>query len=293
MCNINISNRYDPCSRLRTMTSEEKFIKDHIEYHILYTKSLIPKAGEYFYDIPYDEVEVEKYYKILEAREQFNRNVIEIKNFADKIFAGKSRKTLQLDIIQEEITKKFMQVFSAEIANRPFLFKDHILNHPDIPEFIAGRNLPCEICGENRAIDKCHIIPARYGGVLSLENILLLCPTHHRLFDRGQLSLKEIKKIKFERKSKWASLYFWKANFPRHKIFNSEVSKNNFHYASLEDDWMSFVKIVYQIVCQRKNEYGDRKKVLETFCESSYPLASRCYRLISKGCPVEKMREYI
>ncbi len=277
------------------MTPEEKFLEEHMEYYLLYIKPLLCKEEANFYDIPYDEVEFKKYYKILKARVHFNRQIKEIKNFIKKTFEEKSgrQESLQLDIIQREITKKIMQVFAAEIANRPFLFKDHILNHPDVSEFVAGRNLPCEICGENRVIDRCHIIPARYGGVLSLENILLLCPTHHRLFDRGRLSLKEIKQIKFERKGKWSALYFWKANFPRHKAFNDEISKNNFHYASLEDDWMSFVKIIYQTVCERKNKYEDRKKVLEIFCESSYPFASRCYRLISKGYPVEKIREYM
>lgn len=277
------------------MTAEEKFFKDYAEYYLLYIKPLMCKPRGYLYDIPYDEIELEKFRKIMEAQAQFNYKINEIKNFVEKMFEeqNKKQKTLALDIIKKKITKKMMQVFAAEIANRPFLFKDHILNHPDIPEFVAGRNLPCEICGENRAVDRCHIIPARYGGVLSLGNMLLLCPTHHRLFDRGRLSLKEIKQIKFERKSQWSSLYFWTANFPRHKTFNMEVLRHNFHSTSLEDNWMAFVKIIYQTVCQRKNKYEDRKKALEIFCESSYPIASRCYKLISKGYPVEKIREYI
>lgn len=53
----------------------------------------------------------------------------------------------------------------------------------------------CQICGEHRAVDYCHIVPASEGGPVSEDNCLVLCPTHHRLFDRDLLISCEKKEI--------------------------------------------------------------------------------------------------
>ena len=45
----------------------------------------------------------------------------------------------------------------------------------------------CEICGYNRVIDVCHILPKHRGGKYK-DNILYLCANHHRLFDKGRSS---------------------------------------------------------------------------------------------------------
>ncbi|MCH8329589.1 MAG: hypothetical protein IIB81_04310 [Nanoarchaeota archaeon] len=47
------------------------------------------------------------------------------------------------------------------------------------------------ICGFNRVIEKCHIIPKAKGG----KECIWLCPNHHTLFDRGELTKEEFKKI--------------------------------------------------------------------------------------------------
>jgi 5-methylcytosine-specific restriction endonuclease McrA len=31
----------------------------------------------------------------------------------------------------------------------------------------------------------CHIIPAHAGGQMTLENLILLCPNHHQMYDKG------------------------------------------------------------------------------------------------------------
>lgn len=46
----------------------------------------------------------------------------------------------------------------------------------------------CVICGEKRVVDAAHIIPARDGGSGMIDNIVPLCPTHHRLYDKGMLN---------------------------------------------------------------------------------------------------------
>lgn len=55
--------------------------------------------------------------------------------------------------------------------------------------------MSCEICGENRSIDFCHIKPAADGGPITATNCLVLCPTHHRLFDSNELADIEFEKI--------------------------------------------------------------------------------------------------
>lgn len=53
----------------------------------------------------------------------------------------------------------------------------------------------CEICGFSRLVQTCHIVPMSKGGTYDNFNILFLCPNHHRLFDRRELSEDEYSKI--------------------------------------------------------------------------------------------------
>ena len=58
----------------------------------------------------------------------------------------------------------------------------------------------CEICGEARTIDKCHIIPRRVNGTDANWNVLYLCPTHHALFDWDRQLLSKDEWAKIENK---------------------------------------------------------------------------------------------
>lgn len=53
----------------------------------------------------------------------------------------------------------------------------------------------CEICGFDRFVEICHIIPAVKGGNQDGGNILFLCPNHHRLFDNNLLIQDEMEKL--------------------------------------------------------------------------------------------------
>lgn len=53
------------------------------------------------------------------------------------------------------------------------------------------RKTGCVVCGENRVVDAAHLIEKRSGGYGTESNIIPLCPTHHRLYDRGLLSDEE------------------------------------------------------------------------------------------------------
>lgn len=55
--------------------------------------------------------------------------------------------------------------------------------------------IKCQICGEDRCVDLCHVIPHRKGGSMRKANTIYLCPNHHRLFDRRRLNYEEYKKV--------------------------------------------------------------------------------------------------
>lgn len=50
----------------------------------------------------------------------------------------------------------------------------------------------CIICGFDEVVEVHHIIPRRVGGDDSPENLILLCPNHHAMADRGMISVKGV-----------------------------------------------------------------------------------------------------
>lgn len=56
----------------------------------------------------------------------------------------------------------------------------------------------CAHCGwQKAACDVAHIVPRKGGGTDTVDNVILLCPNHHREYDTGQITQDEIL-------SKWA-----------------------------------------------------------------------------------------
>ena len=69
------------------------------------------------------------------------------------------------------------------------------------------RNYECQICHQfilkkdgKRYIEAAHIIPKRHQGPELPNNLLILCPNHHKEFDLGdiKISLHDTEKIIFE-----------------------------------------------------------------------------------------------
>ena len=48
--------------------------------------------------------------------------------------------------------------------------------------------MKCEICGFDRYLEKCHLIPRDLGGGKEIYNQVILCPNHHKLLDWGRLT---------------------------------------------------------------------------------------------------------
>ena len=49
----------------------------------------------------------------------------------------------------------------------------------------------CAACGFDEVIEVHHIIPKHLGGTDDQDNLIILCPNHHSLADRGMLEIKD------------------------------------------------------------------------------------------------------
>lgn len=57
------------------------------------------------------------------------------------------------------------------------------------------QNIPCELCGWKESIrDLHHIIPVSENGKNELENLIVLCPNHHRMVHKNLISEDSLKK---------------------------------------------------------------------------------------------------
>lgn len=121
----------------------------------------------------------------------------------------------------EEIEDMIYRTFFRELEERPYQLGDmsKIWASVKTAGVIRNRNLPCEICGENRRTEKCHIIPKALGGTTIEGNILILCPTHHSLLDSHMLSEAEWNRINWSRKREVSQLWAIKVLHVGHATF--------------------------------------------------------------------------
>ena len=161
--------------------------------------------------------------------------------------------------------------FFLELENRPYnLLHSYIQERSIINiswersrikmrEIVSNRNLSCEICGENRTVDKCHIIPRKIGGTLDWDNIVILCPTHHRLLDRFMLSRPEYAAIDWSIKSPASQEYAATTILENHKKFWDKISKEIYSPIFLYDtiEWP-----IYRYTLDRIMEIFNQKPVI-------------------------------
>ena len=51
----------------------------------------------------------------------------------------------------------------------------------------------CALCGWSEApCDVAHIVAKKHGGENKLENVVMLCPNHHRMFDTGKIPIEQV-----------------------------------------------------------------------------------------------------
>jgi len=100
---------------------------------------------------------------------------------------------------------------------------------------------PCEICGEVRVIEVCHIIPSHLGGSKGETNTLHLCGKHHSCFDHGLLSPEEWNVIDWRGKSLQSKSYAIDVMLERQKLFwdGQKVPSNmSFHSFTPLTKWI-------------------------------------------------------
>jgi hypothetical protein len=128
--------------------------------------------------------------------------------------------------LEQEISDLVRKTFCIPNANLPFT-KGFYDRNP-ISHFQYKQNSPCEICGESRAIDICHIIPSELGGPKTHPNIIYLCPTHHRLFDRFMLAEEEWDKLDWNKRGKASANFAYYVIRPEMEKFWKQLNNGDF-----------------------------------------------------------------
>lgn len=204
--------------------------------------------------VPYDHIELEKITKLIEKIPEYQNKLYQLEKDIKQFALTASKSTTFT--CSYEIEKIIFRAFFIELEKRPFQaptteqlqrLKANIV-HEDI---IEKRNIPCEICGENRSVDRCHIIPKRLGGSASSHNIIILCPTHHRLFDRYMLSRAEFCSIDWERKSLAAQEYVMSITLQSHRTFwNDAQEKKRFLMEYEKQSLSPFIRYIINQVLE-------------------------------------------
>jgi hypothetical protein len=169
--------------------------------------------------VPYDRQEAERLDvllpRIAEYREKLGALREELRPVAHEL----SRTHGMMHV--HEVEGLIFRTFYRELEDRPHQTMDIGAARASVRTegVIRNRNPPCEVCGENRRTDKCHIIPNALGGTTSDGNILTLCPSHHALLDAHMLSEEEWQRIAWPRKCEVSQVWAEKVTHVGHRKF--------------------------------------------------------------------------
>ena len=182
--------------------------------------------------IPRNQEELKLVKEIIKTQDVFDKKLAQIYQKLDSVFRQIDYKKINVNTsiwvgwLERDIYNMIRNLFADKLTDKPWTLPELISS--EYPSFIHDRKFSCEICGENRVTEKCHILPRRMGGSLALENIFILCPTHHSLFDRYLLSKAEFSKLNISDKSPSAIKYFNDVIEPNMKKFWETSSKQNY-----------------------------------------------------------------
>ena len=179
------------------------------------------------FPVPHDMIELDKITSLMAKIPVFRERLRELEKEIDDF--TKKTATLSPPYDPIRIEHLIYRALFSDLEDRPF-------QAPTAEELrrlsgewhigiIRRRNMPCEICGENRSTDNCHILPNCMGGTGSIENLLILCPTHHRLFDRHMLSRSEYAQIDWATKSESAQIYVEKVILKAQQSFWKQIDE--------------------------------------------------------------------
>jgi hypothetical protein len=168
----------------------------------------------------------------------------EFKEFSeklDKLFVAANIYTSELHV---KVTSLFREAFLKPAVNRPFKAGTYV--RFGASGFVKDQAVPCEVCGESRLIHMSHIIPRRLRGSNGINNILFLCPTHHRLFDNCMLSREEWEKIDWSRKAKKSQIYAERVLKIVHGKFWEKVEAGVYQKRSTEELDVQDIRRLYR-----------------------------------------------
>jgi len=179
---------------------------------------------------PCDLSELERIEELISSVDTYKKKISDLNNDIDIFYRELKERDPKPYISEYDIRSLIFKSFFIEIENKRFQANDEFKAYAEIVHegVILTRNIPCEICGENRAIDRCHILPNRLGGLLQKDNIVFLCPTHHRLFDRFMLSKAEWGVINWLEKSAASKLYVETVTLKKQEEFWERLYGGNY-----------------------------------------------------------------
>ena len=179
---------------------------------------------------PCDLSELEKIEELIGKIELYKDKMSDLSREIDVFYQHLMKKDPKPFVSEYDIRNFIFKSFFIDIENKRFSINDDSKVNAEIVHegVILTRNIPCEICGENRAIDKCHILPNKLGGFAQMDNLLYLCPTHHRLFDRFMLSKAEWGVIDWTKKTDASKLYVETVTLKKQEEFWSRVYEKDY-----------------------------------------------------------------
>ena len=214
--------------------------------------------------IPRNQEELEKVKEILRTQDIFDRKLSLIYQKLDQIFKQIDYDKLNVEVwkwitsLNNEMNSLVRNLFAIELSKTKYTVDE--LKENNYPLFVQGRKIPCEICGESRVVEKCHILPNRMGGSLALENIFFLCPLHHKLLDNCALNQQEFAKLNLSDKSPKSIEYFNKVIEPNMKNFwKGQPEKYSLEKEFREEFKQEVIKYI------QENQPVDIRKVIKNF----------------------------
>ena len=110
------------------------------------------------------------------------------------IYGNKNKKTYTKECIECKNIFNTKTPSTAKYCSNPCKLKSYrksqkseVINTTALQKLIGY--LPCEICGwKETTRDIHHILPVSKGGKNTIDNLIVVCPNHHRMFHKNLIS---------------------------------------------------------------------------------------------------------
>ena len=139
--------------------------------------------------------------RLVYARVLFSYIAVRKMNYAFSVVAREIQKDHTTIMHQVKLAEKSIKIrmIADKFKSKGGGFKDRLKSnlrgqnysklYQEIYNLYGGR---CGVCKFSAVLEICHIIPRYIGGPESKENLVVLCPNHHAMFDRGLLKIEDI-----------------------------------------------------------------------------------------------------